>query len=148
MVRLNQGRMSFLEEFQQMVDEYNAGSRNVEGFFRDLIDFAQRLNEEEQRHIAENLSEEELAVFDILIRPDLTKKEKREVKRVARDLLTTVLKEKLVLDWRKRQQSRAAVRVAIENAIWQLPDCYTDEMCQQKSTQVYQHVYDNYWGAG
>jgi type I restriction enzyme R subunit len=67
---------------------------------------------------------------------------------VARELLTAVLKEKLVLDWRKRQQSRAAVRVAIKDMVWQLPQCYTDEMCQHKSSAVYQHVYDNYWGAG
>ena len=150
LVRLHRNRMSLLEEFQRMIAEYNAGSRNVEVFFNDLVDLAQRLNEEEQRHIAENLTEAGLAVFDILTRPgpDLTRKEKREAKRIARELLTTLSREKLVLDWRKRQQSRAAVRVAIEDTIWRLPECYTDEMCRQKSAQVYQHVYDNYWGAG
>ncbi len=63
-------------------------------------------------------------------------------------LLTKVLTEKLVLDWRKRQQSRAAVRVAIEEMVWQLPARYSDKMCRQKSSRVYQHVYENYWGAG
>ena len=150
MVRLNSSRVSYQEELQQMIDEYNAGSRNIEGFFRDLVDFAQQLSEEEQRHIAENLSEGELAVFDILTRPgpDLSEKERRATKRIARALLVTLSREKLVLDWRKRQQSRAAVRVAIEDVIWQLPRCFTKEMCRQKSVQVYQHVYDNYWGAG
>ena len=150
MVRLNQGRMNYLEEFQRVIDEYNAGSRNVEDFFDALVEFAQRLNQEEQRTIAENLSEEELAVFDILTRPgpELTEKERFEVKRTARDLLNNLKREKLVLDWRKRQQSRAAVRVFIQNMIWQLPEHYTEKICQQKSTQVYQHIYDNYWGAG
>lgn len=150
MVRLNRSRMSYLEEFQRLIDEYNAGSRNVEDFFNDLVAFAQRLNEEEQRTIAENLSEEELAVFDILTRPGpgLTEKEKLEVKRIARELLDTLKREKLVLDWRKRQQSRAAVRVVIEDMIWRLPARYTDKMCRQKSAQIYQHIYDNYWGAG
>jgi type I restriction enzyme R subunit len=100
--------------------------------------------------MAENLSEEELAVFDILTRPgpDLTEKEKLEVTRIGRELLDTLKREKLVLDWRKRQQSRAAVRVFIEDMIWKLPERYTDKICQRKSAQVYQHVYDNYWGAG
>ena len=91
-----------------------------------------------------------MAVFDILTRPDLnlTEKEKREVKRVAQDLLETLKRKKLVLDWRKRQQSRAAVRVLIEELIWQLPERYTEKMYQQKSAQIYQHIYDNYWGAG
>jgi type I restriction enzyme R subunit len=61
--------------------------------------------------------------------------------------LGTLKREKLVLDWRKRQQSRAAVRVLIEDMIWQLPKRFTDEMCRQKSAQIYQHIYDNYWGA-
>jgi hypothetical protein len=30
--------------------------------------------------------------------------------------------------------------------IWQLPERYTEKMCQRKSTQIYQHIYDNYWG--
>ena len=150
MVRLNRSRSNYLEEFQRMIDEYNAGSRNIEEFFAELLEFAQRLDEEEQRAIAETLSEEELAVFDILTRPEpgLKEKEKLEVKRIARELLDTLKREKLVLDWRKRQQSRAAVRIVIKDMIWRLPERYTDKMCQQKSAQIYQHVYDNYWGAG
>jgi type I restriction enzyme R subunit len=150
MIRLNQSRMNYLIEFQRMIEAYNAGSRNIEKLFDELIQFAQRLDAEEQRHIAENLTEEELAVFDILTRPgpDLTATEKREVKRVARELLDTLSGQKLVLDWRKRQQSRAAVQLAIRDLIWQLPRCYSDTTCQQKSAVIYQHVYDNYWGAG
>lgn len=67
---------------------------------------------------------------------------------LARELLDKLKKERLVLDWRKRQQSRAAVRVLITDMIWQLPDVYSDEMCQRKSEDIYQHVYDNYRGAG
>ena len=69
------------------------------------MDFAQTLNEGERRGIAEELSEEELAMFDLLTKPEpkLTKKQDVEVKKVARELLKTLKKEKLVLDWRKKQ---------------------------------------------
>ena len=90
----------------------------------------------------------EVLLVTLIIHQLLSEREKRATKRIARALLTTISREKLVLDWRKRQQSRAAVRVAIEDVIWQLPKCFTKEMCQQKSARVYQHVYDNYWGAG
>jgi type I restriction enzyme R subunit len=149
-IRLNKSRLDYLAEIQQMIDEYNAGSRNVEELFDALVKFAQHLNEEEQRCIAENLSEEELAVFDILTRPgpNLSDKEKKEVKRIAHEMLDTLKSHKLVLDWRKRQQSRAAVELAIQDLVWQLPKCYTETLCEQKSTAVYQHVYDSYYGAG
>ncbi len=43
----------------------------------------------------------------------LSKKEKDEVKKVARGLLETLKREKLVLDWRKKQQERAKVLTAV-----------------------------------
>ncbi len=139
-------------QYQRMIDEYNAGSRNVEQFFEDLIQFTQQLTAEEQRHIAENLSEEELALFDLLTRrPEvkLTKKERVQVKTAARELLDVLKAEKLTLDWRKHHQSRAAVRVAIEQFLDQrLPDAYTKELFSQKCQAVYLHIYESYFGEG
>ncbi len=115
MVRLNKTRTDYQERLQRLIEEYNAGSLNIDLYFKALMKIAQELNEEDQRAISEGLSEEELAVFDILTRPEmtLTDNDKDEVKRIARDLLETLKREKLVLDWRKRQQARASVRVAV-----------------------------------
>ena len=127
MVRLNKSRMDYLERFQRMIDEYNAGSANVQLFFENLVAFAQELSAEEQRHIAENLAEEELAVFDLLTKPglSLSAQEQKQVKQVARELLETLKREKLVLDWRKRQQTRAQVKVTIEECLDRgLPEKY------------------------
>jgi type I restriction enzyme R subunit len=149
MVRLNRTRTDYLEKFQRMIDEYNAGSYNIDEFFRRLTTFAQSLNEEEKRAISEQLTEEELALFDLLTKPDmkLSRKEEQAVKKAARDLLNTLKHEKLVLDWRKRQQSRAAVRLTIEKVLEdELPPAYSAELYQQKCEAVYQHVYDSYYG--
>jgi type I restriction enzyme R subunit len=150
MVSLNRSRVNYLERFQQMIEDYNSDSRNVELFFNDLINFAQELETEDQRAIAENLTEEELAILDLLTKPeiDLSKKEEQAVKQVAQQLLGTLKREKLVLDWRKRQQSRAAVRLAIEETLDQLPETYSAEIYEQKCEQVYQHIYDSYQGQG
>lgn len=151
MVRLNRSRVDFLKKFQQMIEEYNAGSSNIEEFFARLTAFAKGLNEEDKRAIAEQLSEEELALFDLLTKPDmrLSKKEELQVKKAARDLLRTLKTEKLVLDWRKRQQSRAAVRLAIEKVLEnELPATYTAAIYQTKCDAVYQHIYESYFGEG
>ncbi|MBL7117230.1 MAG: DUF3387 domain-containing protein [Candidatus Syntrophoarchaeum sp.] len=149
MVRLNRSRLSFLEKFQRMIDEYNSGAINVELFFDKLLAFAKELREEEKRGISENLTEEELAIFDLLYKPDLSEKEKREVKIVAERLLAVLKKEKLVLDWRKRQQTRADVVLTIRDILDEgLPRSYTPEVYQQKCDLVYQHVYDAYYGLG
>ncbi|KAF5418252.1 MAG: type I restriction enzyme, R subunit [Candidatus Methanocomedens sp.] len=148
LVRLNKSRMDYLEKFQEMINEYNSGSHNVEFFFTKLMAFAQELNAEEKRGIVEKLSEEELAIFDLLTRPEMTlgKKEELQVKRVAQKLLETLKEEMFVLDWRKRQQSRAAVLVSIEETLDLLPRIYTPDLFQNKCDLVYQHVYDSYFG--
>jgi type I restriction enzyme R subunit len=151
MVRLNRTRMDYLERFQAMIDAYNAGSLNAEEFFQQLMAFAKSLNEEEQRGVGEQLDEEELALFDLLTKPqiDLSDSDRDKVKATARGLLATLKEGKLVLDWRKRQQSRAEVRVTIEKLLDQgLPRAYTPELFEQKTTAVFQHVYDSYYGAG
>lgn len=150
LIKFNRTRMDYLDKFQKMIDEYNAGSLNIEEFFKQLIVFTKDLNEEEKRGIAENLSEEELAIFDLLTRPQmkLSKKEEQQVKKVVKDLIERLKTEKFVLDWRKRQQSRAAVRICIEETLDQLPRVYTPEVFQQKCELTYQHVYDSYFGSG
>jgi len=150
MLRLNKSRMNYWDKFQLMIDEYNAGSRNVDAFFADLVEFAQELNLEDQRAISENLTEEELAIFDWLTQPDitLTEKEHLEIKQVAKELLSTLKQEKLVLDWRRRQQTKAAVKVAIEQILDRLPESYLTEVYQRKCQEVYQHVYESYSEAG
>jgi len=150
MVRLNKTRVTLLEKFQSMIDEYNAGSANVELFFDKLLAFTKELREEEKRGLAEALTEEELALFDLLTRdpePDLTEKEKRQVKSAARELLETLKRGRLVLDWRKRQQSRAQVLITIQDVLdRQLPRKYGPELYRRKCDVVYQHIYDSYFG--
>jgi type I restriction enzyme R subunit len=150
MVRVNPTRIDYLERLEALIAEYNAGSINAETFFKLLREFAKDLTEEDQRAVAEQLDEEELAVLDLLTKPepDLTDKERAEVKKVAEELLETLKREKLVLDWRKRQATRAGVKVAIEKALDRLPDVFDLDLYRDKVDRVYQHVYDSYWGEG
>ena len=149
MVQLNKTRTDLLEKFKNLIDEYNKGM-DVEGFFAKLVTFVKELSEEEQRGVSEQLSEEELALFDILTKPeiDMTAKEKEEVKKVARMLLQTLKEAKLVLDWRKKQRSRADVYTTVKTVLDELPRAYTPELYEQKCDRVYQHVYDSYQGEG
>jgi len=150
MVRLNKTRIDYVEKFQRMIDEYNQGAANVEEFFERLLKFARELQEEEKRAVSEGLSEEELAVFDLISKPEmrLTNKEEGQVKSVARELLDTLKREKLVLDWRKTQTTRAAVRVTVEDKLDELPRVFTRDIYTQKCNAVYQHIFESYYGEG
>ncbi len=150
MVQLNRSRMNYQETYQRMLDEYHSGQQSTEFHFAKLMELAEALTEEEKRGVKEGLSEEELAIFDLLTKaePNLTKKEETEVKAVAKELLNRLKHELLVLDWRNRQQTRAAVRLAIEQELDRLPAAFEKEVYEEKCGAVYQHVYDSYFGAG
>lgn len=151
MLAQNKTRTDYMERFEKMIAEYNSGSKNVDLIYRDLVDFAESLSDEQKRHIKESISEEELALFDILIKPEmeLSDKEKLQVKKVARSLLEILKQEKLVLDWRKKQQARADVLYTIETVLdEELPRSYSTNVYRKKCEMVYQHIYDNYYGNG
>ena len=150
MVKLNPMRMDYLRKFEQMIAEYNTGSKNIEEWFKQATDFIQGLDAEDRRGMREGLSEEELTLFDILTKPEMqmTEKERATVKKVVQTLLQRLKAEKLVLDWKKRQQSRADVQLAIETMLDELPSTYTRDIYARKCNMVYQHVFESYQDAG
>ena len=146
LIRLNKTRADFREKFEKLIDSYNAGSRSIEDLFEELLALGRALSEEQQRCVRENMSEEELVIFDILTRPapELSTEERNEIKKVAHELLTR-LKELLVLDWRQRSAARSQVRLAIEDVLdTGLPRAYTPEVYHTKCSAIFQHVYESY----
>jgi type I restriction enzyme R subunit len=150
LVRLNPVRVDLVERFERLVADYNAGSLNTESFFQELLAFSKALTDEEARALTEGLTEEQLAIFDLLMRPapELSEDEKVQVKKVAEELLAILKRDKIVLDWRKEQNTRAAVRLAVAEKLDQLPDKFTRQLYAEKCEVVYQHVFDNYWDDG
>jgi len=146
MIELNRTRADFSEKFEALIESYNAGSRTIEALYQELLDLSSSLSVEEQRHVRENISEEELVIFDILTRPspELGAEERAEVKKVARDLLAR-LKELLVLNWRQKSTARSQLKLTIEDTLDSgLPRAYTPELYKEKCSAVFEHVFESY----
>ncbi|WP_028241790.1 type I restriction endonuclease subunit R [Stutzerimonas azotifigens] len=151
MLTENPTRKDFMEKFQKLIDAYNSGSLNIEVFFKELVDLTADLQVEDQRAIRENLSEEELALFDILTKPvpELAEKEKAQVKKVCKELLETLKAEKLVLDWRKKDRARSDVRRTLEIVFDRgLPESYDEGIYNEKCELAFHHIFTSYYGAG
>jgi len=48
---------------------YNSGGRDIEELFEELVKLSRNLSDEQQYHVRENMTEDELVIFDILTRP-------------------------------------------------------------------------------
>lgn len=147
----NPTRYDLVERIENLIAEYNAGSVNIDEYLRRLIELSRTLTDEEQRAARENLTEEELAVFDLLTKPDpvLTDDERAVVQASAKKLLSH-LHEKLVFDWRRKVATAADVLTTIRRSLdADLPvDPYPPEVFDTKVQAVYDHVQSAYGDDG
>jgi len=143
---------NFQKHYEEIIQEYNREKdrATIEKTFEELLRFIESLDHESQRAIREGLDEEALALFDLLAEPKLKKKEIDQIKKVAKDLLVKLKAGKLRVDnWREKQATRDAVRMAIYNFLWDdttgLPiDVYSPEEVETKTDLVYQHIFTRY----
>ena len=56
--------------------------------------------------------------------------------------------EKFVLDWRKKQRAKQAVRLCVEDGLDKVARAYTPNTFERKCDLTSQHVYDAYAGDG
>lgn len=153
MVQQNPIRLEFYEKYKTIIAEYNAGKdiNAVQKAFDDLDNLWKNdITPEAERAIRENMDEESLVILDLLSKETLTKKERDEVKKVAKDTLEKLKAEKLKIDrWRESTQVKSQVKIIIDDSLQHLPqDPYPDEELADLSLVIYQHVYSNYQGAG
>jgi type I restriction enzyme R subunit len=146
----NPTRGTLVEELRELIDSYNAGSLDVDEMLRRLQALSRRLTEEEQRTEREELTEPELAVFDLLTQPDppLSDSERDDVKGIARRLMSEI-GERLVLDWRKKVRTREAARALIKEVLDDLPeDAYGPDVWDRKVDIVFNHIFASYYDDG
>jgi type I restriction enzyme R subunit len=145
MVRRNRKRARFMERLNSLLKEYNSGAHDIDQLFNDLVDLAKDLDEEEQRTVKENLGEDELAIFDLLVKEDLDPKEVDTIKNASRELLEK-LKPLLVPHWRDFETNRAGVKIAISDLLYDiLPEpAYVERDCEAKTQEVYNFVFERY----
>jgi hypothetical protein len=89
-----------------------------------------------------------LAIYDLLRKAGVTLSvtEEQQIKKVAKELLERLKSERLVLDWRKKQQARAAVRQLIEQMLDRLPSAFAPAVYEQACERAYLHVHDCHYG--
>jgi type I restriction enzyme R subunit len=113
----------------------------------DLMNLVNEMNQEDQRYAREGFtSDEELSLYDMLFRDNLSKNDIKKLKEVAATLLHKIKEKISQLDhWTDKQETKAAVDNLIRDTLWQdLPDCYDDESIGKYRKEIYEYVYTRY----
>ena len=146
MLARNPQRMDYYRKYSEIIADYNREKDRVtiEETFAKLVDLANSLDAEQRRAAEEGLSEQELALFDLLKKPDLTNADRERVKQASRGLLASI--EALIAPlqrWTEKEQTQAEVEVFILDRVFEaLP---TPPFSQEDKQAVAKRVYDHIW---
>lgn len=152
MLNQNTSRVDYQQHYEQIVDRYNREKDRliIEQTFEELLKFIQDLDEEAQRATREGLSEETLALFDLLKKPDLQCAEIKRIKGIASNLLQILKQELLQLDrWYEKESTRDRIKGAIYDFLYSdntgLPiENYKEDEIEEKTNVVFLHVMQVY----
>ena len=149
MVFANPKRIDYYERYREIIQSYNGEQdrATIEKTFLDLMDLADRMSREEQRYAREGFaSDEELSLYDMLFRDDLSKNDIKKLKTAASDLLRKIKAKISELDhWTDKQETRAVVDTLIRDVLWEtLPECYNNDDITEYREKVYEYVFTRY----
>lgn len=149
MLFTNPERINYYERYQKIIDDYNSEQdrATIEKTFMDLMDLANKMNQEEQRYVREGFqSDEELTLYDMLFRNDLNKNDIKKLKAVAAELLSKIKTKISEYDhWTDKQETKAAVDNLIRDTLWsELPECYDEASIWGYRQRIYEYVYTHY----
>jgi type I restriction enzyme R subunit len=146
MLQRNPQRMDYYKKYSDIIADYNREKDRVtiEDTFAKLVELANSLDAEQRRAAEEGLSEDELALFDLLKKDNLSKADRERVKQASQSLLQSVRRLIAPLErWTEKEQTQAEVQVQILDHVFQtLPTPpFTSEEKQVAAERVYQHVW-------
>lgn len=146
MLARNPMRMDYQLKYEGIIADYNneKDRATIEETFKRLTELVQSLDDEQARAARENLSDEQLAVFDLMKRDDLSKTDRERVKQASRDMLASIEERLAELDrfWEKEQTKGDVQAFILDEIFLKLPSPpFTQEEKKLVAENVYAHVW-------
>jgi type I restriction enzyme R subunit len=146
MLARNPLRMDYYRRYQEIIADYNREKDRVtvEATFAALLDLVASLDNEQQRAAREGLSDSELALFDLLLKENLTTPDRERVKQASKHLLTSLRRLLRPMPrWAETTMNQAEVQMSIlDELLTTLPrPPFEEEEIGPISERVYEYVW-------
>jgi type I restriction enzyme R subunit len=146
MLARNPMRMDYYKKYQEIIADYNREKDRVtvEETFAKLVELANSLDAEQRRAAEEGLSDDELALFDLLFKDNISKTDREKLKQASKSLLAS-LRDLLtpMHDWTQNTTTQAEVKIFILDTLWRsLPrPPFSEEDTEMRAGRVYDYVW-------
>ena len=147
----NPSRINFYEKYQEIIRDYNKEQDRVtiEKTFEELMKLSGELTEEEKRYVREGFeNDEQLSMFDVLLKDNLSKDDIKKLKTIAKELLEKI--KTLLAEMNHpfdKKETQSIIIVTIRDLLWkELPESYSDENINYYRDAVFGYVRNRYGG--
>lgn len=107
---------SLREELEKVIDRYHSNALDSYATIAELVSRAKELQQEDERKQSLGLTDEELAFYDILAAKKDIIKEEGPIQDIVHAVVKAV-KKNLQLDWTKKENAKAAIRLAVKKEL-------------------------------
>ena len=138
--------MDYYKKYQEIIADYNREKdrATVEATFAQLVSLAASLDTEQRRAAEEGLSDDELALFDLLFKDNISKKDRERLKQASRGLLSSLRSLLAPMpEWLQNAATQAQVKVFILDRLYEsLP---RPPFTEAETDHIAARVYDYVW---
>jgi type I restriction enzyme R subunit len=139
-------RMDYYKKYQEVISDYNREKdrATVEETFARHVDPANAMDAEQRRAAEEGLNEDELALFDLLRKENISKTDRERLKQASKGLLESLIALLEPMEsWTEKEQTQAEVKVFILDSLFgKLPDPpYGEEETEEIANRIYDYVW-------
>jgi len=146
MLARNPMRMDYYKKYQEIIADYNREKdrATVEATFAQLVALAASLDVEQKRAAEEGLTDDELALFDLLFKDSISKKDRERLKQASQGLLSSSRGLLAPMPgWLQNATTQAEVKVFILDRLYEsLPrPPFTEAETEDIASRVYDYVW-------
>jgi type I restriction enzyme R subunit len=123
-MRINPYRYKFLyEELNELIEKYNVKVLEAAEIIEKLIEIAKELKEKIKEGEKLDLTEEELAFYDMLLNEGIFENE-QEVREIAKEIVKKLGYYVKIVDWNKKENIKAKIRKALKDVLMEKTNSY------------------------
>ncbi len=142
----NPMRMDYYKKYQEIIADYNREKdrATVETTFAQLVALAASLDAEQKRAAEEGLTDDELALFDLLFKDSISRRDRERLKQASQGLLSSLRGLLAPMPgWLQNATTQAEVKIFILDRLYEsLPrPPFTDTETEDIASRVYDYVW-------
>ena len=104
---------SLYEMLQELINKYNVRLITTSDVIEELLEIAKKIKKNIEEGKKMNLSEEELAFYDLLLSKEVFK-DTEDIKEIVKEILNRIKEWTSIADWNKKESIRAKIRVIVK----------------------------------